>query len=285
MRVISGIDEYSKLKLLSGIKPIGLIPTMGALHAGHISLVTNAIERCPLVVVTIYVNPSQFNDKEDLRKYPRTIEKDLILLGGVMRIDDIVFTPGDKDIYPEEDTRTFNFGNLDKVMEGIHRPGHFNGVAQVVTRLFSIIDPDIAFFGQKDFQQLAIIKELVRQTGTRPEIIGCPIKREHDGLAMSSRNLLLTPDIRKNAGIIFNTIAKARLMIREKEVDEVKEFVFRNINQVKGFKTEYFEIVDYERLIPVTNRNLIKKDSKYYGCVAAYAGTIRLIDNIEISLY
>jgi pantoate--beta-alanine ligase len=285
MRVISTIDEYNKLKAQSGSSSVGLIPTMGALHEGHISLVKKAIDSCPLAVVTIYVNPTQFNNKEDLRKYPRNIEKDLLLLGEVMRTNDIVFIPDDKEIYPEEDKRVFNFGSLDKVMEGLHRPGHFNGVGQVVSRLFNIIDPDIAYFGQKDFQQLTIIKELVRQMGNRPEIIGCPIIREKDGLAMSSRNLLLTPELRKNAGIINESIVKASVMIREKEIDEIKEYVFRRINGAKGFKTEYFEIVDNHRLIPLSVRSEMKKNCTYFGCVAAFAGNIRLIDNIEISLY
>jgi pantoate--beta-alanine ligase len=285
MRVISTLDEYRKIRTLPGISPVGLVPTMGALHAGHILLVNSAIERCPLVVVSIYVNPTQFNDKEDLRNYPRTIGKDLALLEKIMRVDDIVFTPDDKDIYPEKDKRKFDFGNLDKIMEGQHRPGHFNGVAQVVSRLFSIIDPDIAFFGQKDLQQLSIIRELVRQAGQGPEIIGCRIQRENDGLAMSSRNQLLIPGIRKNAGIIYETISKASSMIEEKEVHEIKEFVFRNIDKVESFKTEYFEIADENNLIPVTNRRQMKKGNRYYGCIAVYAGNIRLIDNIEISLY
>jgi pantoate--beta-alanine ligase len=285
MRVISGIDEYNKIKVLSGLTPVGLIPTMGALHDGHISLVIKAMGKCPLAVVSIYVNPTQFNNKEDLRNYPRSIEKDLALLGKVMRTGDIVFTPGDKEIYPEEDKRIFDFGDLDKVMEGLHRPGHFNGVAQVVSRLFSMIDPDVAFFGQKDFQQLTILKELVRQTGKRPEIIGCEIRREKDGLAMSSRNQLLIPEIRKNASIIYDSIKKASLMVKVNEVDEIKKFVFRNINQVEGFRTEYFEIVDDKKLIPLTKRSQMRKNCKYFGCVAAYAGAIRLIDNIEISLY
>jgi pantoate--beta-alanine ligase len=284
MRVISGIDEIKKIRTNSGISYLGLVPTMGALHSGHVSLVRKAIERCPIVVVSIYVNPTQFNNKEDLRNYPRTIEKDLALLDTVLRPSDIVFTPNDKEMYPEDDKRIFNFGNLDKVMEGLHRPGHFNGVAQIVSSLFSIIDPDIAFFGQKDFQQLTIIKELVRQTGRGPEIISCEIIREKDGLAMSSRNQLLKPEIRKKAGIIYSTISKAALMIKEKEVPEIKKFVSRNIDHIEEFKTEYFEIVDDEKLIPVANRKQMIKPSKYFGCIAVYAGTIRLIDNIEISL-
>ena len=155
------------------------------------------------------MNPTQFNDKNDLKNYPRTLENDLKILAEVLRENDIVFTPSVKEIYPEEDKREFHFGNLDNVMEALHRPGHFNGVAQVVSRLFEIVKPDIAFFGQKDFQQLAVIKALVNQTGNKVKIIGNPIVREKDGLAMSSRNSLLDQEIRKNAPIIFKTISSA----------------------------------------------------------------------------
>lgn len=285
MRVISHIDEYRRIRAKQAGSPVGFVPTMGALHEGHISLVNESVLRCPTTVVSIYVNPTQFNDKKDLVNYPRTIEKDLALLGKVMRTDDIVFTPGDKEVYPEEDKRVFDFGSLSMVMEGLHRPGHFNGVAQVVSRLFSIIDPDVAFFGRKDFQQLTIIRELVKQTGSGPEIVGCPIIREPDGLAMSSRNQLLLPEIRKNAAIIYNTISKAAHLIKEKDIAEIKDFVLQNINQVDGFRTEYFEIVDDEKLIPVAARREMNKNSRYVGCVAVHAGNIRLIDNIVISLY
>ena len=282
MRVIKSVDDLTLIRAQKQERPVGLVPTMGALHQGHISLVSQAIERCPLVIVTIFVNPTQFNDKEDLKKYPRNIERDLELLGKVMRSNDIVFTPSDEDIYPVKDTRIFNFGNLDKVMEGEHRPGHFNGVGQVVSRLFSIVVPDIAFFGQKDFQQLTIIRELVRQSGNKPEIAACPIIRESDGLAMSSRNQLLLPEIRENAGIIFNTISKVSLMLNKMDIEEVKDFVVSAINKTKGFKTEYFEIVDFEKLIPVTSRSGMSRNTRYYGCIAVIAGNIRLIDNIEI---
>jgi pantoate--beta-alanine ligase len=285
MRVISSIEEFNKIRTASNVKPVGLVPTMGALHEGHISLVRKALDRCALTVVSIYVNPTQFNDMKDLKNYPRTIEKDLELLGKVMRKDDIVFTPEDKEIYPEKDTRVFDFGNLDKPMEGLSRPGHFNGVGQIISKLFAIINPDIAFFGQKDFQQLTIIRELVRQSGSKIEITGCEIVREADGLAMSSRNRLLKPGIRQNAGIIYETISKAALMIKNKEIDEIKKFVFNSINRTMGFKTIYFEIVDNRKLVPVTNRMEMSDKLRYYGCIAVIAGDIRLIDNIEISLY
>jgi pantoate--beta-alanine ligase len=273
-------DHFSKMN----ISPSGFVPTMGALHNGHISLVETAMRSCGMVTVSIFVNPTQFNDKEDLKNYPRTIDSDLELLGKVMREKDIVFIPDVHEIYPEEDKRMFNFGHLNKVMEGTHRPGHFNGVAQVVSRLFDIVKPDIAFFGQKDFQQLTIIRELVRQTGNRVKIVGCPIIREIDGLAMSSRNQLLEPEIRKNAAVIYKTISEASNMPKDSEIAEIKKYVSDNINGVNGFRVEYFEIVDDIKLIPLKNKSEVKKGKRYFGCIAVMAGKIRLIDNIEISL-
>ena len=166
MIIIRTISELRKRRNKPELYPVGLVPTMGALHEGHLSLVRAAVTKCPLVVVSIFVNPTQFNDKNDLKNYPRTLDKDLELLGSVLRKDDIVFTPDVKEMYPEEDKRVFNFGNLDKVMEALHRPGHFNGVAQVVSKFLSIVRPDLAFFGIKDFQQLAVIKALVKQLNT-----------------------------------------------------------------------------------------------------------------------
>lgn len=285
MKVISTVkelqDEIRKLQL----EPLGFVPTMGALHDGHLSLVAAATSQCPVVAVSIYVNPTQFNDKSDLRNYPRMIDADLKLLKKVFRKDDIVFTPDDKEIYPKEDTRRFHFGNLDLVMEAMHRPGHFNGVAQVVSRLFDIVKPDIAFFGMKDFQQLAVIKELVRQTSGKVKITGCPIIREKDGLAMSSRNTLLDPDIRKNAPVIFRTISTASSMIREYDIAEIKSYVKETINKVPGFDVEYFDIADDTELIPVSFKSEMKSGKRYFGCIAVKAGRIRLIDNVEIGLF
>ena len=266
------------------LAPVGFVPTMGALHEGHLSLVESAVKKCPVVVVSIYVNPTQFDDKNDLKNYPRTLDNDLALLEKVLRENDIVFTPDNKEIYPEEDKREFHFGNLDNVMEALYRLGHFNGVAQVVSRLFEIVKPDIAIFGIKDFQQLAVIKELVKQTGDKVKIIGNPIIRENDGLAMSSRNRFLEPMIRKHAGIIFKTISDASSMITEHDIPEIKSFVENRIGKIRGFKVEYFEIVDDNELIPLNNRDGMKKGGHYYGCIAVKAGKIRLIDNIEIGL-
>jgi pantoate--beta-alanine ligase len=284
MKVINKIIELQTQLCKLHLSPIGFVPTMGALHKGHISLVENAMKQCPVVVISIYVNPTQFNDRNDLKNYPRTLDNDLVLLKEVLRDTDIVFTPDDHEIYPEEDYRKFQFGNLDNVMEALHRPGHFNGVAQVVSRLFEIVKPDIAFFGLKDFQQLAVIKELVKQIGSRVKIIGNPIVREKDGLAMSSRNRLLEPGVRKQAPIIYKTIFTASLMIAEHNISEIKTFVETSINNVPGYKIEYFDIVDDNELIPIHNREEMKKGKRYYGCIALMAGKIRLIDNIEIGL-
>lgn len=284
MKVISTVNELQNQIRNANLSPIGLVPTMGALHQGHISLIDSAVKLCPIVIVSIYVNPTQFNDKNDLNNYPRNLSADLSLLEKVVRENDIIFTPDDKEIYPVEDNRVFRFGNLDNVMEALQRPGHFNGVAQVVSRLFEIVNPDIAFFGQKDFQQLAVIKQLTKQIASKVKIIGNPVKREKDGLAMSSRNILLEPAIRNDASIIYKTLLSASSMSREHEIAEIKLLVENNINNVPGFKVEYFEIVDDTELIPVNNRADMKKGTRYFGCIAVRAGRIRLIDNIEFGL-
>jgi pantoate--beta-alanine ligase len=284
MKVVGTINELQSLISELQLAPVGFVPTMGALHEGHISLVEKAIPDCPMVIVSIFVNPTQFNDKNDLKNYPRTLQNDLLMLGKVLRKSDIVFTPSVDEMYPVEDKRVFRFGNLENVMEAIHRPGHFNGVAQIVSRFFEIIKPDIAIFGLKDFQQLAVIKELARQTNDKVRIIGSPIIREKDGLAMSSRNTLLEPDIRKNAGIIYKTIKLASSLMKEKDIAEIKDFVFTTIGNNRGFEVIYFEIVDDVELIPVTRKAEMKNEKKYFGCIAVKAGKIRLIDNIEIGL-
>ncbi|MGC1390349.1 MAG: pantoate--beta-alanine ligase [Bacteroidales bacterium] len=284
MKAIRTVAELQTRLKEMHLSPVGFVPTMGALHEGHLSLVQSAVQLCPIVVVSIFVNPAQFNDKNDLRNYPRTPDEDLALLKSALRESDLVFTPGVKEIYPEEDKRQFHFGNLDQVMEALHRPGHFNGVAQVVSRLFEIVKPDIAIFGLKDFQQLAVIKALVKQTDNNVRIIGNPIIRENDGLAMSSRNRLLDPEIRHQASIIYKTISAVTLMIKSSDITEIKSFVTDNINSVPGFVVEYFEIVDDIDLIPLSKKNEMRIDKRYFGCIAVVAGKIRLIDNIEIGL-
>ena len=284
MKVISTVKELQNL--ISELQPakVGLVPTMGALHEGHLSLAKTAVKLCKIVVVTIYVNPAQFNDKNDLKNYPISLKADLNMLKKVLRKYDIVFTPNDDEIYPVEDRRVFRFGNLDNVMEALHRPGHFNGVAHAVSRFFDIVNPDIAVFGLKDFQQLAVIKDLVKQSGYKVKIIENPIIRENDGLAMSSRNRNLDQKIRKKASIIFKTICTASGMITDNDIPEIKSFVENNINNVPNFKVEYFDIVDDIELVPVNNKTELDIKKRYFGCIAVRAGNIRLIDNIEIEL-
>ncbi len=277
MQVVKRISELRAL--LGGVrsegKTIGFVPTMGALHAGHISLVEKAGQCTDFVVVSIFVNPTQFNDKEDLKRYPRDINKDLTLLRATAC--QLVFAPEVEEIYPVPDTRRFNFGMLEEVMEGKHRPGHFNGVAQVVSKLFEIIQPDKAFFGLKDFQQLVIIKSLVKQLILPIEIVPCEIIREADGLAMSSRNLLLNTEQRRNAVHISQTLFEATNKTREMSVKELGEWVIARINENEYLKTEYFEIVDDETLHPVDSWD---EPVNKVGCIAVHCDKIRLIDNI-----
>jgi len=254
---------------------IGFVPTMGALHKGHLSLVEKAVDENETAVVSIFVNPTQFNDPKDLERYPRDLETDLKILeeSGCK----VVFAPDVMEVYPEPDTRKFNFGSLETVMEGKHRPGHFNGVAQVVSKLFEMVRPDRAYFGLKDIQQMAIIKNMVKQLNMKVEIIACPIIREENGLAMSSRNELLTDEQRKNASTIYKTLQEAREQIGIKSVEEVKSWVVETINKNPFLTVEYFEIVEDEQLQPV---NEWDENDRKVGCVAAYCGNIRLIDNI-----
>jgi pantoate--beta-alanine ligase len=284
MRVIKKIKKLRNQLRKMHLSPVGLVPTMGALHMGHISLVESAVSECPVVVVTIYVNPAQFNDSKDLENYPRTVDEDLDLLCRALRKNDIVFIPDDNEIYPGEDNRVFMFGNLDNVMEAVHRPGHFNGVARVVSRLFAIVDPDVAYFGLKDFQQVAVIKSLVSQTGSRIRIEVRPTVREYDGLAMSSRNRLLGPEIRRNAGVIFSTLSEAAGMAADHPIEKIRDHVIKKIGDLPGFSVEYFEIVDDTELIPLSGTGGMQAGKRYYGCIAVKAGEVRLIDNIEIPL-
>lgn len=257
-------------------KKIGLVPTMGALHAGHASLVERSVAQNDVTVVSIFVNPTQFNDKNDLMNYPRNLDADCALLEGVGA--QIAFAPEVAEMYPEPDTRVFSFAPLDEVMEGPFRPGHFNGVAQIVSKLFYAVEPHRAYFGEKDFQQLAIIREMVRQLGLRLEIIGCPIVREADGLAMSSRNMLLTPEERTRALKISRTLFASLEYAKENTLQQTKAFVEEVINATEGFKLEYYQIVDGRTLQPVEQWD----ESDYIvGCIALFCGKIRLIDNIK----
>lgn len=260
-------------------KTIGLVPTMGALHAGHKSLVDRARRECDVVVVSVFVNPTQFNNPEDLRTYPRTGEADRKLLeaAGV----DYAFMPTVEEIYPEPDTRVFDLGPVAEVMEGAMRPGHFNGVAQIVSKLFAMTQPTRAYFGEKDFQQIAVIRRMVELEGFDIEIVDCPIKREDDGLALSSRNVRLTPGDRAVAPEIHRTLAKTPAM---KEAgmtpSEVKAEVIRMIDANPGLRTEYFEIADAMTMQPLSRWEDAGKRGAV-GCVTVYCGDVRLIDNIK----
>lgn len=277
MEVLAKISEIKKV--LSGHRSkgesIGFVPTMGALHQGHTSLVDKAVKENDVVVVSIFVNPTQFNDKSDLKNYPRTPDSDIKLLGesGVHYI----YMPLEQEIYPEPDNRIFDFGLLDKVMEGEHRPGHFNGVAQIVSKLFDIVEPHRAYFGQKDFQQLAIIRQLVNLLNFKIDVIPCPIVREKDGLAMSSRNLLLEPSIRQSAPLIFKTLNDARSKVNNFSVKELINWVVTNIDKDHNLTVEYFSLVDSITLQPVLNWN---DSESIIGCIAVRAGKVRLIDNV-----
>lgn len=270
------LSSYIQLCKKEG-KVVGFVPTMGALHDGHISLVKQAKECCDIVVVSIFVNPTQFNDPKDLERYPRTLENDLNLLYSVGC--SAVLTPTTKEIYPEPDTREFNFGYIGEIMEGPKRPGHFNGVAQVVSRLFDIVNPDKAFFGMKDFQQIAIIRSMVSQLGYDIEIVSCPIIRESDGLAMSSRNRLLTPKHRAEAPYIHKILSEAVEIHNTMSVDELKNWIIAKINSNPLLEVEYVEIVDEISLKITENWN---EPGNKVICITVYAGEIRLIDNIII---
>ena len=257
-------------------KKIGFVPTMGALHEGHASLVRRAVAENDVVVVSDFVNPTQFNDKNDLLKYPRTLEADCELLekeGAAY-----VFAPSVEEVYPEPDTRQFSYAPLDTVMEGKYRPGHFNGVCQVVSKLFMMVEPDKAYFGEKDFQQLAIIREMVKQMNFPLEIVGCPIVREADGLALSSRNARLSEEERLQALSISKTLFQSKEYAATHTVEETQKFVEDGIAAAEGLELEYFELVD-----GTTLQKIFTWDETNYavGCITVYCGEVRLIDNIK----
>lgn len=257
-------------------RSIGLVPTMGALHEGHASLVRRSVKENDVTVVSDFVNPTQFNDKNDLKNYPRTMEADCKLLD--KEGAQFVFAPTVEEMYPEPDTRQFDFTPLDKVMEGPSRPGHFNGVAQIVSKLFYAVEPDKAYFGEKDFQQLAIIREMVRQLDLNIEIVGCPIVREEDGMALSSRNMLLSKAERKLAANISRTLFESRRYARQHTLALTRKYVIDTINSFDGLEIEYYEIVDGNTLQPVDNWDA---SSYIVGCVTVRCGKVRLIDNIK----
>ena len=278
MKVIHTIkDLQAELSVLKAQgKKVGLVPTMGALHAGHASLVKRSVNENEVTVVSVFVNPTQFNDKNDLVKYPRTLDADCKLLEACGAT--YAFAPSVEEMYPEPDTRQFSYAPLDTVMEGAFRPGHFNGVCQIVSKLFEAVKPHRAYFGEKDFQQLAIIREMVRQMQFDLEIVGCPIVREEDGLALSSRNARLSAEERENALKISQTLFKSRTFAATHTVSETLKFVEDAIAAVPGLRLEYFEIVDGNTLQKVDNWN---QTSYVVGCITVFCGDVRLIDNIK----
>ncbi len=257
-------------------RTIGFVPTMGALHRGHLSLVDCSRRQDDVTVVSIFVNPTQFNRRDDFEQYPRNLTSDLKDLeeAGVQ----VVFIPGEAEMYPEPDHRTFDFGQLDKVMEGHYRPGHFDGVAKIVSKLFDAVQPHRAYFGEKDFQQLVIIRDLTRQMDYDIEIIGCPIVREPNGLAISSRNKRLSAEQRKQAAQLSRVIFQARQYADRYAIDQLKAWVVAELNKNSEMDVEYFEVVDEATLTSVNAWS-----DAYYkrACVAAWVGQVRLIDNVK----
>lgn len=278
MKIVHTINELqSELSALTAQgKMVGLVPTMGALHAGHASLVKRCVKENDVTVVSVFVNPTQFNDKNDLIKYPRTLDADCKLLEA--NGCSFVFAPSVEEMYPQPDTRQFSFAPLDTVMEGAFRPGHFNGVAQIVSKLFYAVKPNRAYFGEKDFQQLAIIREMTKQLNLDIEIVGCPIVREVDGLALSSRNSLLSAEEREIALKISQTLFKSRTFAADHSVSETIRFVEESIAAEQGLRLEYFKIVDGYTLQDLKDW----ADTNYaVGCITVFCGEVRLIDNIK----
>ena len=280
MKVINTVkdlkSELSEIRKQG--KKIGLVPTMGALHQGHASLVKRSVSENDATVVSVFVNPTQFNDKNDLKNYPRTLEADCKLLESLGAT--YVFAPSVEEIYPEPDTRSFSYPPVDTVREGARRPGHFNGVCQIVSKLFMMVEPDRAYFGEKDFQQIAVIRAMVADQKFNLEICPCPIVREADGLALSSRNTLLTAEERKIAVNISRTLFESQEYAKSHTLEETKQFVISTINAIDKLEVEYYEIVDGTSLKSLNSWD----DSDYIvGCITVYCGDtpIRLIDNIK----
>lgn len=277
MKTVYTVNELKQELASVDMSGVGFVPTMGALHAGHRSLVEKARKECETVVVSVFVNPTQFNDKNDLKHYPRTPEADEALLKEAGA--DIVFMPSVEEVYPEPDTRIFDFGQIDKVMEGATRPGHFNGVAQVVSRLFDMVNPAKAYFGEKDFQQIAVIKAMVKQLGLDVEIVECPIIRGEDGLALSSRNTLLTAEHRAAAPHIYATIKQCAKKMQTMTPVELCEWVKLEVESNPLLKVIYFQAVD---ALSMQQISAWSESERVQGCIAVQAGEIRLIDNVRI---
>lgn len=274
--IIDTVEELKDVlfRIRSNGKSVGFVPTMGALHEGHLSLIQKAYQETAVVVCSIFVNPTQFNNPSDLENYPRTPEQDIKMIEEYV---DIVFIPKVEEIYPEPPTEQYDFGSLETVMEGKYRPGHFNGVATIVKRLFDWITPDKAYFGEKDYQQLAIIRRLVKDSDLDIQVVGCPIVREMNGLAMSSRNRRLTPEQFVTAAQIFRILQESTLL-NPLTVQHIREFVLQEINKITDFRLDYFEVVDATTLQPIET---LTPHAGVVGCIALYIGDVRLIDNIR----
>ena len=277
VKTIKALNEKLFSARNSG-KSIGLVPTMGALHAGHASLIRRSVSENDITVVSDFVNPTQFNDQNDLLRYPRTFEADCQLVEAIGA--DYIFYPSVEEMYPEADTRTFSYPPIDSVMEGPRRPGHFNGVCQIVSKLFYAVNPDRAYFGEKDFQQIAVIKAMVADLKIPVTICPCPIVREADGLALSSRNALLSADERVLAVNISKILFASKEFAHAHTVDETLAFVVDSINAHEGLEVEYYEIVDGDSLQKVSSWN---DSESIVGCITVYCGQlpVRLIDNIR----
>ncbi len=276
MKILNTVAELRENLDIVKESRVGFVPTMGALHSGHISLVERARKECDIVVVSIFVNPTQFNDKNDLKSYPRTLEADAKLLEQANV--DYIFAPSVEEVYPTADTRVFDFGAIDKVMEGASRPGHFNGVAQVVSRLFDIVKPHKAYFGEKDFQQIAIIRAMVNMLKIDVEIVDCPIVRATDGLALSSRNTLLTAEHRAAAPKIYEALCYGVELSQTSSVKDVISSVVGRINSCDLLEVVYFQIVD---ALTMQDVDLWSDSRSIQGCITVKAGDVRLIDNIK----
>lgn len=273
IKTVAELQEVSARVRKEG-QSIGFVPTMGALHAGHLSLMERARSENQVVFCSIFVNPTQFNNQEDLQKYPRTLDADLKLIENVV---DYAFAPSVEEVYRTPATEHYDFGDLEKVMEGPMRPGHFNGVGIIVKRLFDWVQPTRAYFGEKDFQQVAIIKSLVKQCSLDIEIVPCPIVREADGLALSSRNQRLSPSARAIAPNIYR-ILKESLTLHTNNIQEIKDFVTSEIQKIESFELEYYEIVDGDTLQPVSS---LSDSHSIVGCITVWTDNVRLIDNIR----
>lgn len=280
MEVIQTINKLQQVlnEYRAAGKSVGLVPTMGALHDGHASLVDRSVKENDVTVVSIFLNPTQFNDKSDLERYPRTLEADCALLE--QHGATIAFAPSVSEVYPEPDTRSFSYPPTDSVMEGAFRPGHFNGVCQIVSKLFSYTDPDRAYFGEKDYQQICVIRRMVDDLKFRVQIVPCPVIREESGLARSSRNTLLTDDERVLAAHIYRIMKQSLALVPEKTIQEVHDYVVSEIDAIDGLKVQYYSIVDGDTLADVQKWD---DAAHVVGCITVYCGAtpIRLIDHIR----